>query len=873
MWVLAAGSLQAQLLPPDLVRGHIRVKLKENAKTPVVRMTRGALQTGLTSVDTLNLRLGAYRMERVFRYAPKFEERVRQEGLHLWYDVYFDENKPVTRAVSGYKDLPDIEYVEPVYREVFSADNRAVVPFTDPELVKQWHYNNNGSQYQMSRGADINLFNAWKIEQGRPEVVVAVVDGGVDCKHVDLVDNIWVNEAELYGVPGVDDDGNGFVDDVNGWNFVTDKPVITATEHGTHVAGTVAARNGNGIGVCGVAGGDASHGGVKVMSCQIMMDMPDGSVQGTSRNPESFYYAANSGAVISQNSWSYGKDNQGNPMTSTPQVMKEAIAYFIKYAGCDPKTGGQKGLMKGGIVFFAASNSGMENKVYPSSEENVIAVASIDSEYKKAATSNYGSWVDIAAPGGTSYIPERQIYSTLPDNKYGGMSGTSMACPHVSGVAALIVSKFGGPGLTAEMVKERLLKSGRNIDAYNPSYAGKLGVGLMDAAKALSVDQVIPPKAVTSLKAVSTGIDYIQVEWTVPEDEDDGFVESYCLYYGTDSLTAENLPAAAVAGNIRYKQAGDKMTPARFNNLKKDTRYFFAVVCQDHWGHQSEVWNLAVRTVKNYPPVITPRESESVVLYENEQLELLYDVSDPEGQEFSVRLRDQSGLAYIQRYKDVVTLKISTDYQSAGDYEVKLVATDEYRDSSVLTVPFKVLNVNRPPVVVKTPEDLTCLPGEKRELLLTDYFKDEDGDLLLFQLDDYKDAGKADLKISGDKLLIDALAPGQCECRIQASDPDGETAEIVLRLTILSSSPSSSGNLVVYPNPVRDHVSFKIEEGIEGQVTVRLYSAAGELVRTVYPVLSAGEAGQMSLQGLTPGIYLFVLEHQGKMLTKRIIKQ
>jgi serine protease len=145
-------------------------------------------------------------------------------------------------------------------------------PFNDPFFSKQWHLYNDGSlSNEFIAGADINVTDVWKYyTTGSNRVVVAIVDTGVDISHPDLVNNLWVNEAELNGIEGVDDDGNGIVDDIYGANFINYTGTIRVEEHGTHVSGIVAATNNNGMGVCGVAGGNGSEEGVRLMICQIM---------------------------------------------------------------------------------------------------------------------------------------------------------------------------------------------------------------------------------------------------------------------------------------------------------------------------------------------------------------------------------------------------------------------------------------------------------------------------------------------------------------------------------------------------------------------------------------------------------------------------
>ena len=258
--------------------GRLRVKFKQGEVPERIIETRSGLQTGSEPLDRAIAALGVTRMQRVFPPAGRFEARTRRAGLDRWYDVWFDSLRSVTRATLDLSRLEGIEVVEPVYAIRSIGPERAVaaplpaatrtasLPFDDPGLAKQWHYSNDGSMPDAVAGADINLFRAWEVTAGSNDVVVAVVDGGIDYAHEDLVGNVG-NWAELYGEEGVDDDGNGYVDDIYGWNFIYSSAYpmgsnrITPVEHGTHVAGTIAAENGNGIGVCGVAGGRGGHSG------------------------------------------------------------------------------------------------------------------------------------------------------------------------------------------------------------------------------------------------------------------------------------------------------------------------------------------------------------------------------------------------------------------------------------------------------------------------------------------------------------------------------------------------------------------------------------------------------------------------------------
>ena len=347
-------------------------------------------------------------------------------------------------------------------------------------------------------------------------MIVAIMDGGVQWDHPDLAANMWVNEAELHGMPGVDDDGNGYVDDIYGWNTMRESGEIAPNSHGTHVAGTVGAVNNNGIGVCGEAGGTGEGDGGRRMSCQVFDTVESG------KGAEAYLYAADNGAVISQNSWVY------NNMAVLPHDMSDAFDYFIENAGMDDTDGDgvndvQTGPMAGGILIFAGGNNDSSAIQQPAADPRTVAVTAMGPDYTKAGYSNYGVMADIYAPGGadgnaTSYPRECQVYSTDFGGGYVYMSGTSMACPLVSGVAALIVSHYGGghSDFTAEQLKERLLRSYRPVSEYvGAKYDGKLGVGLIDAGLIFLENPGSVPGAITSPEAEAV-LNGLRLSWLVP---------------------------------------------------------------------------------------------------------------------------------------------------------------------------------------------------------------------------------------------------------------------------------------------------------------------------------------------------------------------
>lgn len=479
--------------PPDCIDGMLRVKLTEEMASELESAAdmHGNVATRAISYNVPLSSLGIARMERTFPHAGEFEERTRKEGLHLWYDVWFDKDVPLSKASGLFLSMDGIQITElrPKISEFSDEYHQIDIStyagkseeniFNDPFLLEhQWHYYNDGSGLNSIAGADINVIPVWKeFTTGKDIVTVCIVDGGIDINHEDLSENIWKGTAE---------DGS----EINGYNFVKDSYEIVPTQHGTHVAGTVAAVNNNGIGVCGVAGGDYGRRikGVRIMSCQILEDGEN--IQGD--GAKAIKWGADHGAVISQNSWGYS-GNAG--LKDTPQSDKDAIDYFIKYAGIDAD-GKQTGPVKGGIVIFAAGNSS-RNKSYPASYESCLSVSAISSDYEAALYTNYGDWIDVIAPGGDA-SKQVFIYSTLPGNKYGTNQGTSMACPHVSGIAALLASHFGGPGFTGTDLRKMIESSVRDISEYTPyMYFGK---GLVDAYGAFTAKvENRPPEAAKTI--------------------------------------------------------------------------------------------------------------------------------------------------------------------------------------------------------------------------------------------------------------------------------------------------------------------------------------------------------------------------------------
>lgn len=397
-------------------------------------------------------------VDRLYAIDPnssRHEHKHRRHGIARWEEILIPDNVDVASFIAELEDADGIEYAEPIYKKSLvrpTAESRILMVPDDYlyGLGWQWALNNTG-QYDIdyegytgqlgTPGWDIRAENAWNIETGKPEVIVAVLDTWVDSAHEDLAVNIWTGSSALNTLDAVE-------------------------SHGTHVAGTIAAVTGNALGVAGVAGGDYGGKGVKIMPLNLWGSHGLSTYQ-------LFVYAADNGASIAQNSWGYEDPNVYN------QSDLDGIDYF--------NANGGGGHLVGGITIFAAGNDGSSLAYYPGYYSEVLAVAAHDNRGVKASFSNYGTWVDISAPG-------VNILSLYPDNEAGWKDGTSMACPHVSAVAALILSNLFQP-ITNTQLRDILLNTART-DLYDMNVAGlagKLGSGALDAYAALVAAQTFQP--------------------------------------------------------------------------------------------------------------------------------------------------------------------------------------------------------------------------------------------------------------------------------------------------------------------------------------------------------------------------------------------
>ncbi|MDO5016891.1 MAG: S8 family serine peptidase [Porphyromonas sp.] len=741
-------------------------------------LLRAVGHSGKTSLRSLSseaqssLRaIGAIEMTPYFADYDAYRERRQKAGLDRWMVVTFKGEYSPMQAQELLQQTENFEYVELQYLTAVPDDeviiasqdmetsNRAAAEgdFNDPFLRYQWHYYNMAlpSMPSSFAGSDINLPEAWQIETGKKEVVVCVVDAGVDYTHVDLAANFDLERSY------------SFIHDING-NEKGYKQIESQTSsHGTHVAGTIAAVNNNGIGVAGIAGGNGNPGtGVTIINAQILGSRYDRATPGTA----GIVYGADHGAVISQNSWGYVFP--GPKQLSQPD--REAIDYFVKYAGCDEE-GNQlpDAPMKGGVVIFAAGNDGMEYNCFPGAYENCISVASTGWNFKKASYSNWGDWVDITAPGGDQRYGENAgVLSTVPGNKYGFMQGTSMACPHVSGIAALVVSKFGGQGFTNEMLKERLLKAVRPYDLYdfNSPYLGKMGTGSIDAAVALVENKNIVPEDV---KEVDVTPGYITADFTwAPAGDSDataGEAYFYNLYLSEKEITAEAQDAKVYKVYPNYRNSSASIA-YQLTGLQDGTTYHYAIEAVDFFGLKSA--NRATgsfQTQVNKAPEVTQGWSDEVIqLVNNQKTTLTFKVADPDGHRWNYTLEGNLYGITPQCDGETVTIEI-VPIQEAGNHQLTLVLTDEYGKSNAYTITYQVSSYQPVTLGKNLTEQSITLDAKDEKIDLTTIFKSQPGAILSFTAKS-ESPETLDCTLDGGQLILTPKAKGRAVIAVTATD-------------------------------------------------------------------------------------------------------
>ena len=469
----------------------------------------------------------------------------------------------VQQALDILARQPFLQYAEPNYIvHAHSTPN-------DPRFGEMWGLHNIGQSAGLI-DADIDALEAWDIQTGSSNVVVGGIDTGIDYLHEDLSANIWVNSGEIgfdesgidKAVNGIDDDNNGFIDDVRGWDFYNDdNDPMDDHGHGTHTAGTIGAVGNNAVGVTGV------NWTVTLMPLKFLSSSGSGTTAGAIA---AVLYAAsfedefgNKIVRITNNSWGGGRRSK---------ALKDAIA------------------SSGALFVASAGNNGNSRKNYPAGYDidNIISVAATDNNDELASFSSYGSgWVDLGAPG-------VKILSTIPNNGYdGSFSGTSMAAPHVAGAVSLLLANE--PGLSNDLLKTRILAT---VDAL-PSLDGKTVTGgRLNAFSALNggsppppPTDTTPPDAVSDLAVVgsATTFNSITLNWTATGDDgNEGTAFLYDIRYLVDTpINESNWGSAVQAEAEPVPQASGSAETFTVTGLFAETLYYLALKVADEAGNFS----------------------------------------------------------------------------------------------------------------------------------------------------------------------------------------------------------------------------------------------------------------------------------------------
>jgi len=421
--------VQSQTVDASAVDGHLHIKLVESSVLDLDGYTGGVL--------ALDLLMVPYGIDTIYK-----PFKLPGHALDQVYRVRFTAIQLMDALITALEALTFVEFAEKMPLGLPAFEPNDLAP-------QQWYL------------PQVNASEAWDLERGDPNVVIAIVDNGVALDHADLSANIFTNMAEANGLPLIDDDMNGFADDVNGYDTAdrnaNPRPPSSGNNdnpwpHGTHVAGIAAAVTDNGTGMAGMA-----HG-CRILPVKVAKNSGNG--QQFETPIDGVFYASRTGAEVINMSW-------GTNLNS--QVMYLVI---------------QEAHTNGAVLVAAAGNDGNDELFYPAAFPEVISVGATDANDLRAPFSNYGSTIDVMAPG-------VNIYSALlnGNNSYGNLSGTSMAAPLVAGLAALVKSRF--PSLSPAQVKQRIVDGCMNIDQLNAGFGGQLGAGRINALASLAVTSVL----------------------------------------------------------------------------------------------------------------------------------------------------------------------------------------------------------------------------------------------------------------------------------------------------------------------------------------------------------------------------------------------
>jgi len=795
-------------------KGVAFIKFRKNDASQVLASlrqskTRNQNKVGLVKVDRLNENYGVKEINALFPESESNDYSIKKRHadweLDSWYLIRFDPSQDVKQLIKEYSQLNEVESIEPVFKIVkycdVNKDNHGKEPITrnygsefysllnidqpSRKEVETWQPNDPEYNLQAWHYGKLELEKAWPITKGSTSVIVSVHDGGIQYSHPDLQASIWDN----IGPDGL---------------------LTNADSHGTHVAGTIAANSNNGIGVAGIAGGDGSNSGVKLMSIDIF--------NGSLSNYQGYVYAADNGSSISQNSWGYKE----------PKVYNQPDLVGIDYFNAN----GGGNALSGGLVIFAAGNDGTNDDWYPGKYPTVIAVAATDQQDKKASFSNYGDWVDISAPGVA-------IYSTNKDNGYTSMQGTSMACPHVSGVAALILSKYPNIFTNSEL-RSLLQDYSQNIDGIEPLLAGLIGKGRLNAYKPLrAIDSLL----VFTVKDISISATETEItaSWNVNNVNDSTLILlSTKNYFSTptniytEGMSMPNGDIVAYIGKENNKIIG---------NLTPGTTYYLKFFAKKDNGTYSLGKTLTINTACG----------KEVIPYEltlSKELPMCWATQNTTGKETHT-WKVGSYLGGLVTTNDNYAYLDSRDYENTTAENAEVISP-QFNFSTTVNA----------------------------HLQFSHYYRHGDGSKATLSYSE--DNGSTWQEIKSWVNTTTNPASEDIQLSNIATNPSirfkwsftylNEAQWSFDKVKIVEQTQSATdnkfNNIQISPIPVKTYLYIQLNTPIEHTTYVKVYNVMGQLVLSK-KITNTNE--YISFESISPGLYVLKIEDETEVISRKII--
>lgn len=809
-----------------------------------------AIERGANPFGTISSSVTVNHYERLFPEAGEYEARTREAGLHTFYIVEFDEKVSLSTACKAIQTIPGVENFE-------KRNIRKIARTNDPYWTYQWEYTGN---------YDIHLEDARKYTVGDPKVKVCVVDEGIQLNHEDLA---W-NCGDTH------------------YNFVDGNTSIVGGDHGTHVAGSIAAVGNNEKGLVGIAGGDYSRSakGVTLMSAQVFKGNRAASGSGFER---AIKWGADNGAVISQNSWGNNYDWNGDGQLTGSELQyalndkisastAAAVDYFIKNAGCDAN-GKQRAdsPMKGGVVCFAAGNDGIVNGV-PANYDPIISVGATAKSGSLASYSNYGPWVKICAPGSS-------IYSTVPTSRYASMSGTSMACPHVSGACALLVSYFGKQGFTNEMLKDILLNGARK----NLINCGQRSMGPYLDLKGSLLYGIEKYGEGNENGSDDQGSGSSDPGNAAPEIEAPSISNTISLRYGTNAGIFKRNFRVSDADNDEVKVSWTIEGPATIAQSEISGEYHFMVdfskvqeahldntypvrITAEDSKHATALLSFNYIIKSNKAPIVTTSYTGDFKFRQWESPAITFTITDEDRDDFTSSM-ETDGPAKWDSAKRLFTL----DCKAVKDFTPKnarIVAVDSYGGEGSMSFQYQVVETKAPVAAEQIPPLVLAGTTTEGTMAMNKIFTDPNGDPLQFTTK-VANSKMATARIKDGYLNVKMSAVGSTEVTVTAVKEDVPAEfnpPVSVTLKLVCRDPQYDFDY--YPNPMVDVLYIRPAGKSNTKFDFSISAADGSKVRHAQGVsANLNNPYAVDVADLAPGRYELYVAMGGKEYRNVVVKR